>query len=214
MEWAIPLQKLELGKVQIGNIKNNEKLMVPLAYFDGINTFNNLNILLPKLKVQEFNDKTGKLVLSFKEHKQFEAKMNALQSTLLGAVFIQQKVWFPYTFYDLDTLSNLFSHIILNGDELLGFFTSTWPGSFCRRLLVRQLLFREKRFPLRWTHFQLRGVRLLYLHGSWHYLQFASGAGGFLFPALPYFSSEQKTGFENVRLLRVLPGKCFCLPPH
>ena len=48
MEWAIPLQKLELGKVQIGNIKNYDKMIAPLAYFDGTNTFNNLNILLPK----------------------------------------------------------------------------------------------------------------------------------------------------------------------
>jgi len=78
MEWAIPLQKLELGKVQIGNLKNSDKLMVPLAYFDGTNTFNNLNILLPKLKVQEFNDKTGKLVLSFKDHKLYDTKINAL----------------------------------------------------------------------------------------------------------------------------------------
>lgn len=121
MEWAIPLQKLELGKVQIGNLKNSEKLMVPLAYFDGTNTFNNLNIILPKLKVQEFNDKTGKLVLSLKEYKHYDAKINALQSTLLGAVYIQQKIWFPYTFYELDKLNTLFNPIIV-GSELHLYF--------------------------------------------------------------------------------------------
>jgi hypothetical protein len=29
MEWAIPLQKLEVGKVQIGEAQYNEKTIVP-----------------------------------------------------------------------------------------------------------------------------------------------------------------------------------------
>jgi hypothetical protein len=121
MEWAIPLQKLELGKVQIGNIKNYDKMIAPLAYFDGTNTFNNLNIILPKLKVQDFDPNTGKLILSLKDHKQYDLKLSALQSTLLGAVFIQQKHWFPYSFYDMDTLNSLFNPIIINSQIHLYF---------------------------------------------------------------------------------------------
>jgi len=112
MEWSIPLQKLEVGKVQIGEIQHNEKSLVPLAYFDGKNVFSNLNILLPKLNVQEFNENTGKLVLTLKEH---EAKLNALQNILLSAIYIQQRVWFPEIFYNNEILNTLFKPIVHNG---------------------------------------------------------------------------------------------------
>jgi hypothetical protein len=112
MEWSIPLQKLEVGKVQIGEIQHGEKSLVPLAYFDGKNVFSNLNILLPKLNIQEFDENSGKFILSLNEH---EAKLNALQNTLLGAVFIQQRVWFPEIFYNNDILNNLFKPIVNNG---------------------------------------------------------------------------------------------------
>ena len=88
MEWSIPLQKLEVGKVQIGEIQHREKPLVPLAYFDGQNNFLNLNIFLPKLKVQEFDTKSGKLILSLNHLNWCEAKLNALQSTILGAVYL------------------------------------------------------------------------------------------------------------------------------
>jgi hypothetical protein len=115
MEWSIPLQKLEVGKVQIGEIQHSDKSLVPLAYFDGQNSFLNLNIFLPKLKVQEFDAKSGKLVLSLKDMTWCEAKLNALQSTLLGAVYIQQRIWFPESFFSLETLNNSFKPIVQNG---------------------------------------------------------------------------------------------------
>ena len=92
MEWSIPLQKLEVGKVQIGEIHHSDKSLVPLAYFDGQNNFLNLNIFLPKLNVQEFDAKSGKLILSLKNMVPFDAKLNALQSTLLGAFTTTQLV--------------------------------------------------------------------------------------------------------------------------
>jgi hypothetical protein len=115
MEWAIPLQKLEVGKVQIGEAQHNEKTIVPLAYFDGQNTFPNLNILLPILKVKEFEYNSGKLLLNIKDQPHHEAKLNALQSTLLGAVFIQQHYWFPGFNYSLESLHTLFKPMIENG---------------------------------------------------------------------------------------------------
>lgn len=121
MEWAIPLQKLEVGKVQIGEIQYNDKTIVPLAYFDGQNSFPNLNILLPILKVKEFDQNSGKLVLNLKEHPSYEAKLNALQSTLLSAVFLQQQFWFPGLTYNLETLHSLFKPMIDNSSLYLYF---------------------------------------------------------------------------------------------
>jgi hypothetical protein len=120
MEWSIPLQKLEVGKVQIGEIQHSDKSLVPLAYFDGQNSFLNLNIFLPKLKVQDFDAKSGKFVLSLKDMSWCEAKLNALQSTLLGAVYIQQRTWFHETFFSLDVLNNSFKPIVQN--ELLNLY--------------------------------------------------------------------------------------------
>jgi hypothetical protein len=113
MEWCIPLQKLEVGKVQIGEIIHNDKSLVPLAYFDGQNTFNNLNIFLPKLKIQEFEENSGKLVLSMIENTQAQAKLLALQSIILGAVYITQKNWFKEN-YTYDILNNNFKPIVEN----------------------------------------------------------------------------------------------------
>lgn len=115
MEWAIPLQKLEVGKVQIGEMIQSDKYIVPLAYFDGQNNFPNLNILLPMLTVSEFDTKSGKLVLALKEEPQFDAKLSALESTLLGAVYIQQKYWFPASIYDYSLLQSLYKPIVENG---------------------------------------------------------------------------------------------------
>ena len=114
MEWAIPLQKLEVGKVQMGDIQHTDKSIAPLAYFDGQNTFPNLNILLPSLKVKEFDTKTGKLLLSLEDVTQYETKLNALQNTLLNAVYIQQKLWFDNNNYSYETLKSSFKPIVEN----------------------------------------------------------------------------------------------------
>ena len=111
MEWCVPLQKLEVGKVQIGEIIHNDKSLVPLAYFDGQNTFNSLNIFLPKLKILEFDEKSGKLVLSMAENNHAQAKLLALQNILLGAVYITQKSWFKEN-YTYEVLNNNFKPII------------------------------------------------------------------------------------------------------
>jgi len=115
MEWCIPLQKLEVGKIQIGEIIHNDKSLVPLAYFDGNNIFNNLNIFLPKLKIQEFDENSGKLVISMNENTQAQTKLFALQNILLSAVFISQQKWFHDT-YTFDVLNNNFKPIVQNGN--------------------------------------------------------------------------------------------------
>jgi len=114
MEWAIPLQKLEVGKIQIGEILHNDKYIVPLAYFDGQNNFPNLNILLPLLEVSEFDTKSGKLTLMLNEEPHYSTKLNALENTLLSAVFIQQKHWFPGSTYEYSFLESMYKPIVNN----------------------------------------------------------------------------------------------------
>lgn len=125
MEWAIPLQKLEVGKIQICELQDNDKLLVPLAYFDGQNTFPYLNILLPKCKVHTFDPVSGKFVISLKENNvnQFEAKLNALQTSLLNAVSMQQFVWFPNKDFSLENLQKMFKPIV--EDDLLHLYFPT-----------------------------------------------------------------------------------------
>ena len=105
MEWAIPLQKLEVGKIQIAKLQDYEKSIVPLGYFDGTYTFPFLNILLPTLTVEQFEPSNGKLILRVDTQ---EAKLLALQSSLLNAVYIQQTSWFPDTNFSLEELKALF----------------------------------------------------------------------------------------------------------
>lgn len=113
MEWSIPLQKLEVGKIQICEIQHSEKSIVPLAYFDGQNTFPYLNILLPKFKIDIFDAKTGKLDILL-EDSQSQAKLSALQVSLLNAIFLQQSVWFPTKNFTLEMLEKLFKPIVEN----------------------------------------------------------------------------------------------------
>ena len=111
MEWAIPLQKLEVGKIQIAKLQDYEKSIVPLGYFDGTYTFPYLNILLPTLTVEQFEPSNGKLILRVDTQ---EAKLLALQSSLLNAVYIQQSSWFPDTNFNIEDLKSFFKPIIEN----------------------------------------------------------------------------------------------------
>ena len=68
MEWCIPLQKLEVSKVQIGslyvqNVKGtkDKKPLAPLAYIDGQSVFQSLHILLPHLTVESYDPLNGRL---------------------------------------------------------------------------------------------------------------------------------------------------------
>ena len=113
MEWSIPLQKLEVGKVQICEIQHNEKSIVPLAYFDGQNTFSYLNIMLPKFNIDVFDPTTGRLDILLDDSNS-QAKISALQISLLNAVFIQQSIWFQNKNFPLEVLEKSFKPIIEN----------------------------------------------------------------------------------------------------
>jgi hypothetical protein len=67
MEWVIPLQKLEVSKIQTGGFMNGVKPLAPLYYMDGETHFPSLSLLLPALLVKTYDSNTGKLVLSLKD---------------------------------------------------------------------------------------------------------------------------------------------------
>jgi len=114
MEWTIPLQKLEVGKVNVGTFLNGTKPLVPLAYVDGQIHFPALNILLPPLVVKTYEPQTGKLDVSLKESPIAYQKLLALQKTLFQLVVNQQNNWFGRQSRSHEDLNSLFQPMIEN----------------------------------------------------------------------------------------------------
>lgn len=114
MEWTIPLQKLEVSKVNVGNVRYGEKPMAPLAYFDGPIHMPSMNILLPPLVVKEYEPHTGRLRLSLQDMTQTSSKLTALQDTLLSLVYTKQSSWFPGSRRTAEDLRALFQPFVEN----------------------------------------------------------------------------------------------------
>jgi hypothetical protein len=95
MEWVIPIQKLEVSKIQVGSFQRTLKPLSPISYADGPIVFQSLNLLLPPLTIKEYDASSGRLVLSLTESPQTSAKLSALQESLLTLVSTHQKTWFP-----------------------------------------------------------------------------------------------------------------------
>jgi hypothetical protein len=114
MEWTIPLQKLEVSKVNVGAFLHGTKPLVPLAYIDGQIQFPSLNILLPPLTVKCYDPQTGKLDVSLKESPAALQKLLALQKTLFQLVVNQQNNWFGRQSKSQEDLSSLFQPMIEN----------------------------------------------------------------------------------------------------
>ena len=112
MEWTIPLQKLEVDKMQVGGIRYGEKPMAPLAYYDGPIHMPSMNILLPPLVVKEYDPTTGKLRLSLVETPATAVKLTALQDTLLQLVYQKQQIWFPGSRRNAEELRALFQPFV------------------------------------------------------------------------------------------------------
>ena len=91
MEWTIPIQKLEVNKIHVGQLQKTIKPLTPLSYADGPIVFQNLNLLLPPLPIKEYDIVSGKLILSLQEAPGVSAKLVALQDSLLNSVFLNQK---------------------------------------------------------------------------------------------------------------------------
>jgi hypothetical protein len=117
MEWTIPIQKLEVGKVHIGSMLTGAKPLVPLSYTDGQVQFPSLSLFLPQLTVKTYEPQTGRLDISMRESAQTHNKLHALQNTLLSAVNTHQTAWFADSQRSQAELQQLFQPMI-EGDTL------------------------------------------------------------------------------------------------
>lgn len=114
MEWTIPIQKLEVSKIQFGPLQKSFKPLTPLSYTDGQFVFQNLNLLLPPLTVKEYDSSSGKLILHLADAPGTAAKLLALQDSLLNAVFLNQKAWFSDSSKTREQIQNFFQAFIEN----------------------------------------------------------------------------------------------------
>jgi hypothetical protein len=86
---------VEVSKLHVGPLQKTMKPLTPLSYADGPIVFQNLNLLLPPLTVKDYDSASGRLLLSLSDSPQTASKLLALQESLLGTVFANQKLWFP-----------------------------------------------------------------------------------------------------------------------
>ncbi len=112
MEWTIPIQKVEVNKIQVGQLQKSVKPLTPLSYTDGPITFQNLNLLLPPLTIKEYDSTTGKLVLSLAGSPGTLAKLLAIQESLLTSVFQNQKIWFSESNRTREQITNSFQPFV------------------------------------------------------------------------------------------------------
>ena len=95
MEWAVPLQKIDVNKINVGQIRYGEKPLAPLAYYDGPIHLPSVNILLPALLVKDYDPQTGRLKLAIQDKSDVLHTLSSIQETLLKIVFQKQTEWFP-----------------------------------------------------------------------------------------------------------------------
>jgi len=123
MEWQIPIQKVEIINIHIGNPFSSskgqlQKPMAPLSYFGTQFRLPFLSILFPPLPVVEYNSSTGKLVLDISETNLANIKLTTLQETLINAIHYNQMAWFK-TNYSKEEITHGFQPIIQENQLLL-----------------------------------------------------------------------------------------------
>ena len=100
MEWQLPVQKVEIGSINIGNPWNSLKKnystdpLAPLSYFGTQFRLPCVALLFPPLQVSEYNSTSGRLVLNMFDVNLANIKMNILQETIINAVLYHQVAWF------------------------------------------------------------------------------------------------------------------------
>ena len=120
MEWSVPLQKLEVAKVQLGNIftkpTQEKKPVVLLSYVDGQIVMPVFTVLLPHLTIESYNETNGRLELLV-DTQWASSKLLTLQKTLLENIYHSQSAWFGSNKYSLDDICRLFQPMI-EGNKL------------------------------------------------------------------------------------------------
>lgn len=147
MEWQLPIQKVEIGNINIGSPwarlgygesrDHVQKPMAPLSYFGTQFRLPFVSLLFPPLAIAEYNATTGKLVLDMSDSNLASIKLNTLQDTIVNAIVYHQSGWFKTEFSKEDILSG-FQPIIQNNQLQLycpadsaGTSGSTAGGAAC-----------------------------------------------------------------------------------
>ena len=94
MEWTIPIQSFETGKILVGAPSRGSKLISPIAYSDGDAAFTSVAILLPQLPIKSYDAASGRLLISL-QGTGVAAKLQAFQDMLINSVYANQRGWFP-----------------------------------------------------------------------------------------------------------------------
>jgi hypothetical protein len=127
MEWCVPLQKLEVPKIVLGNLQTKPhretKPIAPLGYIDGPMVMPVLTVLLPHLVVDSYNSADGRLELVL-DSPQSIGKLTSIQTGLVGSITNSQHSWFGTRKYSQTEISDLFQPMI-DGNKLHLYCPST-----------------------------------------------------------------------------------------
>lgn len=115
MEWCLPLQKLELNKIRLGELSSRpnreKKPLIALEYADGQMNMPVLTLLLPHMTVESYNSANGRLELLL-EGSWIGNKLNSLQNSLLTALCNSQVSWFGTKDFTFEDVYNLFQPMV------------------------------------------------------------------------------------------------------
>jgi hypothetical protein len=141
MEWQIPIQKVEIGNINIGTPWARQrqagmKPMAPLSYHSPQVRLQFLSILFPPLPVVEYNPVTSRLVLEMAETNLACIKLNTFQETLISSIHYNQYNWFR-TEYTKEQIQQGFQPII-QGTKIIfhcpsGDLLNIWKDGVCMK---------------------------------------------------------------------------------
>lgn len=127
MEWCVPLQKLEVPKIVLGNLQvkphRETKPIAPLGYIDGAMVMPVLTVLLPHLIVESYNSADGRLELIL-DSPQSIGKLTSIQTALITSITNSQHSWFGTRKYSQSELNDFFQPMI-DGNKLHLYCPST-----------------------------------------------------------------------------------------
>jgi len=137
MEWQLPIQKLEIGNINIGNPWAREsrkeylqKPMAPLSYFGTQFRLPFVSLIFPPLPIIEYNPSTGKIVLDMMETSLASIKLSTFQDTLINAIVYHQFAWFKSN-YSRDEIKAGFQPMYENNTLILHCPAGT-TGAACK----------------------------------------------------------------------------------
>jgi hypothetical protein len=127
MEWCVPLQKLEVTKIVLGNLQikphRETKPIAPLGYIDGAMVMPVLTVLLPHLVVDSYNSADGRLILLL-DSQQSIGKLTSIQTGLITSLTNSQHTWFGTRKYSESEINDFFQPMI-DGNKLQLYCPST-----------------------------------------------------------------------------------------